>query len=266
MKKVLMLVATVAAMCSSSAFAQKVNLPAKGTFSTEVQVNPFGNDFDHFKLDDYKLKMRYFMTDKDALRLSVGLHFDKKNDPGSLTEPDGDDVKPFDRDFYNYKNDNNENVTKQGGFSLDLGYERHFLKTGRVDLYAGAEIGIGLNWSKSNIVEGRDFQKDDFDPDKSSTYSFYTVETETNDGGFFEFGAGVFTGIDFYIYKGLYIGTELGLNLNNRAYGDFEKTVTNNHPKAEAKDRVETTKETNNKSEFNLKFYVEPAIRLGWAF
>lgn len=266
MKKVLMVVAAVATLCSSSAFAQNVNLPEEGTFSTEVQFNPFGNEFDQFKLDEYKLKLRYFLTDKDALRLSVGLNFNKKNSPAILTEPKGDDVKPFEQDLYDYQNANSEDVTKTGGFSLDLGYERHFLKSGRIDLYAGAQIGIGLTWEKTNKVDCETYQQPDFDPDKSSTYSFYTKETETNKGGYFAFNAGVFTGIDFYIYKGLYVGTELGLNLNNKAYKDSETTITDNNPDVAAKDRVDTTKNTNNQSEFNLKFYVEPAIRLGWTF
>lgn len=264
-----MLVAAVATLCSSNASAQKVNLPKAGTVSTEVQFNPFDQNGKQFKLD--ALKLRYFLTDKDALRLSVGLGFNKVNnlDYNNYEEPDADATQ-YEKDLYDFRTENDKDVTKTGHFTLDLGYERHFMKSGRIDLYAGAEIGIGLAWSKTNSVLGgiEANENTTLDPEKSNTYHSYTVESEAKGGNdaYFAVNAGVFTGIDFYVYKGLYVGAELGLNLNNKAYKDYEETSTNNSILVDDKDRVETVKYANNKSGFDLGFNITPTFRLGWTF
>lgn len=269
MKKMLMMMVAAATLCSSSASAQKVNLPTQGTWGTELQFNPFDQNGKQFNLD--ALKVRYFLTDKDALRFSVGLGFNKENkwDYTNYEEPDADATQ-HDKDLYNYRKDNDENTTKAGHFTFDIGYERHFLKSGRIDLYAGAEIGVGVWWEKTNIIAGNSEGRDDvaFDPEKSSTYNLYTIETERTggDNSYFLFHAAAFTGIDFYVYKGLYLGVELGLNINNKSYKDVEDTRTNNSSFIADKDRTETSKYANNKSGFDLGFDVTPTLRLGWAF
>lgn len=252
MKKIAMLVAAFAAMCSSSAFAQNVNLPTAGTLSTEVQFTPF-SDGDQFKLDG--LKLRYFLTDQDAVRLTIGLQMNNKNTTPDIQDP-GSNASTYDKNLYDYQVDNNENKTKTGKFSLDLGYERHFLQAGRLDLYAGAELGIEMAWAKTTAVTG---QGDGVD-------KFWTYETETTggDNAWFGFGAKVFTGLDFYLYKGLYVGTELGLGFTNKSFKDKETSWTNNNPNANPHSGDATA--TNNRSESSLKFYVEPNVRLGWTF
>lgn len=251
MKKITMLVAAFAAMCSSSAFAQNVNLPAAGTISTEVQFNPFGQDNNHFSIEG--LKVRYFLTDVDAVRLTLGLNMSSNNNTPTVTSASTASTEQVKWD--NYQKDNLENKTNSGNFSLDLGYERHLLKSGRLDLYAGAQLGVEFAWSKTTDVQcGTDYQDE-----------FWTIETETkNKNAYFAFGAKVFTGIDFYLYKGLYVGTELGLSFNNKSYKDIETDVTDNTPKADP--RSYSTTEYNKKGNTDLGFYVEPSLRLGWTF
>ncbi|MGN1263832.1 MAG: hypothetical protein ACI4TW_07320 [Prevotella sp.] len=276
MKKIAMLVAAVATLCFGNAQAQNVNLPEAGTLSTEVQFNPFDQDGEQFKLD--ALKLRYFLTDVDAVRLKVGLNINNNNTLDLVEDP-GADATQYKKDAYNYTKDNAENRVKKGSFSIDLGYERHLLKDGRLDIYAGAEVGIELGWTKQKGVDCYySYDPANFDEDKPSTYSFFTKETEisgavydaTNntmsDFGYTQIRAGVFTGLDFYLYKGLYVGTELGLKFKTTSYSDPEMTLTDNDPNAAAKDHVITTKWANNDSDTSLKFYIEPTIRLGWAF
>lgn len=252
MKKITMLVAAFAAMCSSSAFAQNVNLPAAGTISTEVQFNPFGQDNNHFSIEG--LKVRYFLTDVDAVRLTLGLNMSSNNNTPTVTSaPEG--ASTYDVNLVNYKKDNDEDKTNSGTFSLDLGYERHLLKSGRLDLYAGAQLGIEFAWSKTTSIVGMGDGVD----------KFWTQETETkNKTAYFAFGANVFTGIDFYLYKGLYVGTELGLSFNNKSYKDIETTFTDNDPNASTHSVSST--EYNKKGNTDLGFYVEPSLRLGWTF
>ncbi len=269
MKKIAMLVAAFATLCSGNALAQNVDLPSAGTLSTEVQFNPFDQKGEQFKLD--ALKFRYFLTDVDAVRLKLGLNLNNKNTLDLVREP-ASDASRFDKDFYNYTKDNAENRVKSGSFSIDLGYERHLLKDGRLDIYAGAELGLEFGWTKQKGVEC------DADYEDEDKYSFFTRETEVSGAvydmttntmsnfGYTQIRAGVFTGLDFYLYKGLYVGTELGLKFKTTSYSDPEMTVTDNDPDTAAKDHVKTTKWANNDSDTSLKIYIEPTIRLGWSF
>ncbi len=264
MKKFALLVAIATTMVSGRAMAQNVNLPSAGAINTEVQFNPF-NDNEQFKLDG--VKIRYFLTDKDAVRLKLGFEMNNKN-TYSLENP-GEDADDVTKALYNYCKDNGENKAKTGKFSIDLGYERHILTTGRLDLYAGVELGIETAWSNTNKVEGLCEKKEDnsLDFEKPSSYNFYTVETETKStDGYFAFRAGIFTGLDFYLYKGLYVGTELGLNFNNKSFKDGEMTTTNNAPSIKNDERVTRKDITNNSSETSLKFEIVPTLRLGWSF
>lgn len=264
-----MLAATVAAMCSGSISAQKVNLPEKGTFSTEVMFNPLGGDFEHFKLnEEYGLKFRYFLSDRDALRVGLGLNVDNVDNVEPITKPQ-DNATQYETDFYNYKNDNNKDITKTGAFGINLGYERHFMKTGRIDLYAGGELGFVLAWVKKDEVESfstTTANNSYINQNNPSTYTFYTKETEIKGAGGYAFRVGAFTGIDFYIYKGLYVGTELGLRMLHTSYKDHETTFTNNDPRLPIDKRTQADGVANNQHDFSLKFHVEPAIRLGWSF
>ena len=67
MKKLLL----VAALFSSAVFANAQDKPEQGTISTEVGLNIF-NGKDNITLPDANFKLRYFLSDQDALRLSLG--------------------------------------------------------------------------------------------------------------------------------------------------------------------------------------------------
>lgn len=258
-----MLVAIAATMVSGRAVAQNYNLPTAGSINTEVQFNPFSDD-DQFQIEG--LKVRYFITDKDAIRLTLGLEMDNKNDKEFGQAPDEDNE--VETAFYNYQTGNEENKTKTGKFSIDLGYERHLVKNGRMDLYVGAGLGFETTWSTNNKIDaGRHLKTNATDPNKVSSYDFFTTETETKgNDAYSAFRAGIFTGLDFYLYKGLYIGTELGLKFSNKSYKDYEQTVTNNDPQVAQENRVKETTYKNDTSESSLKFSIEPRLRLGWSF
>ena len=65
-----------AALCIAANLSAQ-NKPGKGSFGTEVQFNPFDQNGETFKLDG--LKFRYFVTDKDAIRLKLGFNLDHSN-------------------------------------------------------------------------------------------------------------------------------------------------------------------------------------------
>lgn len=212
-------------VCGLNASAQKVQKPQAGTFGLEVQMNPFDQDGKTFQLDG--LKMRYFVTDRDALRLKLGFSVDKNK-----YTPDTD------KDPYNY--------TTSGNVSIAVAYERHFDLAPRLSAYVGGEVGIDREFAKSkNFVDDENWTK--------------TKNSADSKRGRFGFQVNAITGLDFYVYKGLYIGTELGLGVSS--YKTLETTTTtcvaNVETEVKSKDSTRST---------TAKFEIEPVLRLGWNF
>lgn len=222
--------ASVLAFASNAAAEETNYAPEANDFSLEVSINPFSNDFSTFKLD--QIKARIFFTDKDALRIGLGFGI---NSHKETPNPE--------------KNDS-WSKEKERNFSLNLGYERNVYSYKRINLYAGA--GICYDWEKSD----------------STSYTLREPKTygkSVSYNGKWGFYAKAFTGIDFYVYKGLYIGAELylriGVNNNFRPYtkgGIVESSGT-------WSDNYESEKGPKS-SDFVLGLGAEPALRLGWSF
>ena len=236
MKKITLVVAAVLAMFSANVSAQNVEKAKAGSFGTEVQFSPFQKDGNTFSLD--ALKFRYFITDNDALRLNVGFGF------GSTKTKDDDSEDDYTKG-------------KTGDFNIDLGYERHFDVAKRLDLYAGAQIGIFKHFASAKAEETNDLGGGQVQTIEYE-YSNYIPAAGggVQDRAHFGVAASVFTGLDFYIYKGLYIGTELGLYIESYKTQEGECKITD-QPTTKMKDLERHT---------NVKFDIEPTIRLGWTF
>ena len=208
-KYLCVLVALVAAV-SVNVKAQTL-LPEKGDFGLEIGFKPIsGNTV--FNLLDDGVKLRYFLTDNDALRLGLGFN---------LARVKGKTLTSLQSGYSNY--------------DFNLGYERHWGMSDRIDLYAGAMVGYTRYlafYDDLNVPSGR----------------HKTTDNNGHVSGHYSMG-GIFTGLDFYLWKGLYCGAEVGL-------------------------KVERMKESQSSYTFaspahtyiNAGFYCEPAIRVGWTF
>lgn len=214
--------------------------PKSGDLSVELQFNPFSNDFGTFKLD--QLKGRYMFSDKDAIRFGIGFGVNS-----SKVTPDPEESK------------DEWEKSSLGNFSINLGWERHFLNYKRIDLYAGVGIGYKLQTAKST--------EQTIDPDnteiKSETVNYASIDNETYRTRH-EFNINAFTGIDFYVYKGLYVGAEFGIRLGFYSEPGYYKKGgynSNNNWSNEIKsDPVDKT------SGIDLSCFAEPALRIGWTF
>lgn len=237
----MILAAALVAAAATTAVAQDNTsyAPEAGDFSVEVQFNPFSNNFKTFQIDG--LKGRYHFNDKDAIRFGIGFGVDNvKNTP----DPD------------NHEDDFTKG--RIGNFSIDLGYERHFFNYKRVDLYAGA----GLGFAMQNVKGTRQFNDGDYTAEVCNSLS--TSNVALDDRSFNEFNIKAFTGIDFYIYKGLFVGAELGVKFGYRSYpGIYTKGGYADN--GSWSDSLESDK-ADKVSSYSLKTYVEPALRLGWSF
>lgn len=250
----------------------------KGNFGTEIQFNPFSNNFETFRIDG--LSFRYFISDEHALRLKFNVELDNTKTGKTLVAPVPSDytttvayATAFDK--YTHDKDYSNKITNTN-FGVNLGYEYHFAKYGRADLYAGAQVGIGIESWKQTEITPTSYNKN---AEGYSTWVNLTNELKgaaDTDGdnladefSKFAFGAGVFTGVDFYITKGLYVGAELGINFATAKAKNYDfkqqwldYDAVNNVYSV----KNQTTTVENNIKATSLKFEVEPALRLGWKF
>ena len=314
MKAIVKMAAVAAlAMVSMQSNAQSVYdyAPEGGTFTTEVKFNPFATSFNTFGLSG--LKGRYFMTDQDAIRLNVDFGIDNSTRTDKVTEDD----KFVDENNYTISNTETETLVNNMNLRVALGYERHFLSNGRLDVYAGVEAGYEAIFRRGEITETGNEETKTTNGSNSyttttTTYNEYTEysgmnvdengKEKYNEHGFF---ANVFTGIDFYIYKGLYVGTEFGLRFSmgktmrsgNYTTDYSSKTISmtgnavdytyevKSTTSSEAGTIITTetmipnggTSSVNERKEMipvednynnytKFEVYIEPALRLGWRF
>ena len=252
----------------------------KGNFGTEIQFNPFSNNFTTFKLDNVGLKFRYFISDEHAIRLGLNVGFDNKvdgiNNPvvPNVLDPKytgAEDINYIkDVDEYNNTKDDKQklNTTK---FAVNLGYEYHFAKYGRADLYAGAKVGFSMVNNKTTVDNTTAWGYDaatGLSKWTNLTQEYKGYDNISGNSNSFAISAGVFTGVDFYITKHLFVGAELGINFKNTKYKDYD---VNEVKKAKTFNTDGATVSLTNKhlvtdKDTELNFYVEPALRLGWTF
>lgn len=231
--------------------------PEKGDVGIEISFDPFNSNNNSFQLKDgYKVRARYFVTDKDAIRLTLGFNVRNTKERADLAKPGADATNAEIEAYEHNKEDFTKN--KRAVFGIDLGYERHFSVAKRLDLYAGAELGFAMNFASGK-------QEDNY-PLVDKWYKLTTEREKSNfngDAAGFAFGIAAFTGLDFYVYKSLYVGAELGLAFNKVSASNYTQTVTDTAPGAPAAVKTEVDVENN---VTNVAFYVEPSFRIGWRF
>lgn len=293
MKKLLIMMALGLGIVAT---ANAQDTPQKGDFTTEVGFTPFKSSGDVFRLNDAMFKVRYFLTDKDAVRVKLNVGIDNSSETETSFTDAADKTQP-----YSIANSTTETTSKCTDFSFAVGYERHLKTMDRLDVYVGAEIGYGLkSYSGDKTTTGTTTSYDG-SGQLQGTYDWssiteYTDRNANNDKSSHYFKGGVFAGLDFYVYKSLYLGVELGISFTsekfpNSYYTKNETETTRNAAGTVTYSRVSTySSETgigsevvtngntvtttpsvqaavsNERTNTSLKFYVEPAIRLGWKF
>ena len=274
MKKLLFIVGLALTSLTVSAQEQEVGLPA-GLFTLEWKFNPF--DYESKPVKVAQLNGRLFLNDKSAVRLGVGVGFNR----------DDDEYSELDR--ISAKDSISKITNNAFTLRFSLGYEYHFANTGRLDFYGGIEGGyLGRFYSAT-----KDLSATRTEVENTSTITYYDYwKTEynkrssdgekQNENGIF---ASVFTGIDYYIYKKLYIGAELGItfNMGKKSNGNYTEvkghrqtigtTVSESASKYSsetgiytATDGTTTQRPVIETKGTYTKVYIEPSIRIGWMF
>lgn len=234
--KILKAVALAGVMaCAGGAYAEESYAPEANDFSVEMQFNPFANSFNTFRID--QLKARWYFSDKDALRIGLGFGVSTHKDVSNPEKPDL------------WTKDNKSN------FNIELGYERNVYSYKRINLYAGAGLSCDINRESRTAQLG-------FTSAGGQTQ--YVTQKQCNTGDSYNaFFAKAFTGIDFFVYKGLYFGAELGLKVGIKNY---VSSYTKGGMDGTYWDKDLESAKGPNSTDFALSLYAEPAIRLGWQF
>lgn len=297
MKKIFLAVLAIVGVCNTTS-AQYT--PQKNDISVEIGFTPFASHGDVFKLnDEAQFKVRWMVSDKDALRFKLGVGIDNKTNTKDYSEGRKNEEALANN---HYKYGTLETKNKKTAFSINVGYERHFNISDRIDLYAGGEFGF-TTISRSGTTN-ENYTEEYFDNNGDmATTAAYSINTEytsmdaDKNNSINQFTVAALTGIDFYVYKGLYLGAELGIKFAtgksaNKGYYTQSTNMTgynfaSKEPVSLATNYSSETglvtgkstqggnttnineygaKELYETSNTNLKFYVEPAIRLGLMF
>lgn len=286
MKKMILL---TLAMIVFSGMAQAQYKPEKGNFTTELQFSPFNLSYNEYE-DNFNsnplsldgLRMRYFFNEKWAIRANIKFNY--------MSMKQSEDIDRKGSDYWTPQYHQYGEVSSKKSvidFRIAPGFEYHFGNMERLSIYTGAEIFFGLRNYRFNMDSDITYTAINSNNDVASTRTVFELESKStwatynedyNDGigithrSSWIIGANLFLGMDFYVYKGLYLGAELGLGYEHYFYRkgkvDGEITITtiyNNEPLGT--ETEELKKETNDKSSLTAAgFGCEPKIRLGWRF
>ena len=166
-------------------------MQSAGSHSFEVSFNPsniFATGGDAFSLINGTVKYRNFSTAQKALRIGLNVNFQNYTD---IIQQADEDVNLKELKQY----------TTVYGITLMPGFEKHFDVSDRISPYVGAQAII----SYKQTSEKTEYE----DGDSIETIEYINSAGHAGDG-YLAFGPGVFTGVDYYFVKRLYIGVEVG--------------------------------------------------------
>lgn len=200
-----------------------------GDNNLEVTFNPFASDSKTFKLNSGALKYRRFFGN-NALRVNLGLSVNNDIQTDTKSSPNIPDDNTSSSHPSIHKESStviNKTKTNEIRFKLTAGYERHLDLNRRMSMYFGGEIGyegargtttIDYTENNSNITQMWNSSSNAYYTASEYSDNSSSTRKKRNENGFNALVLGAFTGIDFYVYKNLYVGLELGLEFNHRSY------------------------------------------------
>ena len=211
--------------------------PASGDVAIETVVqSPFASG-SPFSLISGGLKVRYWLNDDMALR--VGLNFTGNTN------------------ITNYKDsalvygtgsvtDGNKNAVVEGSetvsssaFTMSIGAEKHFDGSDRLDTYLGGDItfGFGSNTTDRVNYDGNtNTHANGYTSDTRAEYTYNSAQSNSS------FGFKLVAGADYYVFKNVYVGIELGWAMNSTSY-DTKKTSGKGFTQGTSDDFLNYTKE-----------------------
>lgn len=190
-------------------------LPEKGSFAIGISANPFLNYFGNlFRLEGYnslypsllngQIYTKYFTSSNNAIRLRAGINRNNTVDEFRVRYDMNNSLFVTDIRESQYRN-----------FNLMLGYEWR-KGIGRLQFYYGADAGFRHVTETINYTYGNAYASNNPFP----STAFYSPPLPnrpleiSNEGGTELIIRGL-VGLEYFIFSGVSLGTELGLDLNH---------------------------------------------------
>lgn len=284
------------ALLFCGAIATSAQKPVKGDLTTELQFSPFamGTSSSTITYSGYYgysvvessstpaasftlpgLRLRYFLTDRIGLRLTFGYDRNGSNISEQLKDQSTSNYFKVIDGNHTY----NSHLTQ---FSISPGFEYHLIGGKRLSVYIGGELvftrtntgssehleysysynGSGTYWCTTDIHGYGVIVTPTSATTETPSYSY----ADRNNSGF---GFKLLTGFDFYVYEGLYVGSELGFAYTSTKLRDATMTISHDNSRSGSQSAYNLHKQTDLKDDSKIKtsgFYCIPAIRLGWKF
>ena len=229
------------------------------------------------------LRLRYALNEKLALRLTAGLNFGHNN---YKRKYDNDTTYNYNYRYMEVANGSATNKGRATEFLIAPGIEYHFGKWERMSIYIGGELLFGMKTTQNSLDVNK--QTDVYEQggwglywsgarkEVSSLTMKNCVRTNGNyrdpvykQNGTMFFGINAVLGMDFYVYKGLYLGAELNLGYRNDMLlsGSVKgNTIIKDEDSTILLETKIDKKIKDDGSEGNLAFKCNPMIRIGWKF
>lgn len=214
---------TLSLLFLSTAFAQ-----GDGKLSIETQFQPFNSS----STIENNLKIRYHFNESHVLR--TNWRFSHSSITEEILETDGDGVGSV------------EYLTN--GYYFSVGYERHFASD-KISPYIGGSLGYGFGADDEygSRTDGSSFINDFNYSEKQQLSSFFVD---------------LYSGFDFTLYKGLYIGSEIGIRFLSTKHHRGEIRTED----ASSTTDSSTTTSIPERKSSSLFLANMGIIRLGWKF
>jgi hypothetical protein len=204
MKKAIMFIALVATSMVG-AQAQKFQ---GGEKNLELNFLPFS---DVSPIDISGIRFRMFNSESSAIRVGFDINGDKTTAVRVQPYKVGEVSKS---ELYT--------VTKDFGFSIRPGYEKHFAGTDRLSPYIGGEIVFSMTSNTiSNEYHGGN-TVDNAGAAKAAEWSTWKIEKKE---GTTSFGVNALAGVDYYFADNFYLGAEMLFGFQSTKNKDTEFTV-----------------------------------------
>ncbi|SNT29101.1 hypothetical protein SAMN05421640_3224 [Ekhidna lutea] len=161
--------------------------PIGGEKTLEVQLTPFGDT----PVGINGIRVRWFKSESKVTRLNLFLGLDSDTDIIQQEDTGQEELKAR---------------TSELVISLRPGFENHIQVSERMSPYFGLELDLTYQTSSQKVEE------------QNGSDVNYTKLINGAQSGFVRLGANAIAGMDYYVAKKLYLGTEFGFGFSYTGY------------------------------------------------
>jgi hypothetical protein len=191
----------------------RIILPQKGDIAIGLSADPFlyyvgnmfnGNTNNSLNLGDQNLYFRYFLSDNQAIRVTIRVNSSKNTYNYYVTDDAARAIDPLSRQQVEDRQTSFDN-----NYGIRIGYQK-FRGYNRLRGFYGADLGFA--YYKTNYTREYGNQMNQLNPSPTTHWGNLSSRTlESNDGATESLSLGIFGGAEYYIMPKICIGAELGI-------------------------------------------------------